>query len=253
MRQDDEKSFYQRLVEGRGEVLPECPWGCGTTVGVYHTPEGLINCPRCPPRAAPTARSEVDLHTGQYRSPEALEAAQERQEIRQCFAEEQHRGILGKGGRSSGGGRSRSKPIKRHRGRFEQDPICFDSDRHGAGIVVTRKIERISKADLRVNLYIPCWFRDELEVEANRQSEMSGTKWPIIRVIRSAMWAQASKVQVVERFGHGTQERISLQVLLYPDEAQLLDVCTAVFECSKGEFVAACYSLYKRLHRDEGR
>lgn len=211
---------------------------------MFLTPEGLIDCPRCPVRTAPTERREINLHTGEYR-----EIDEQHLEVLDCLREDAQRGKgqgAGKGG--SRGTKGRSKPIKFQRGRYEQDPVF--NGRAGGSIVVTSKAERIHAADKRMNLYIPAEFKAELEVEAERRTRTDSTKWPVSRLLRSSLRC-ARYVTEVTPFPYGAAERACLQLKVYPDELTLLDTACSVRNCSRGEFLAACYAKFKEMNPDE--
>lgn len=235
---EEEKSFFQRLKESKGEKLSECPFECGNTHEVYQTPEGLIDCWRCGTRPIPEKLQEVDIRTGQLKNDKERERAEESRSIRDCLDEDRRRGQPGGG---SSKGPSRKKQVKRSRARVEQDAPVFGTGAGGGSIVVKRIVERIHKADKRVKLYIPDSFKTELEVEAFRRGKIDSTKWPLVRVIRTALWKHAKKIDMVKPFEYGQGDRVELQIMLYPDEKQLLDQCCEAKGCSHGEFVAACF------------
>lgn len=240
MSTDDDKSFHQRLIEGRGERMEECPF-CGGTTEVWLRPQGFVDCPRCPPRPLPKRHTEIDLRTCELKSSDELERAAETRDIHDCRKEDEHRGQVGGGSRS--GGKTRKPRPKRDRSRVEQDIPAFTGG-GGARIVVTRKVERYATADQRVKLYMPESLRDALQVEADRRSRIDSTKWPLVRVIRSALWRHSSSVSDVKPFEHAAEEPKELQLVMYPDEVQALDECCAAWECSRGEFVRAVFVAF---------
>lgn len=182
----------------------------------------VVDCPHC---------GTIDHNN----NPDLTEQDHQRHDIRDMFREEQQRGTRGGG---SGNGKSRKKPVKRSKSRIEQEGNVFLNSGSPARIVVTKKVEQLQKADIRVKLYIPDSLKTTIETESFRRERIDNRKWPLVRVIRSAMWAHASNVDMVCSFERG--DKIELQLTLYPDEKTLLDEACSRHGCSRGEFIAAC-------------
>lgn len=235
MATNEEKSFHQRTIEGRGERLDSCPY-CGNTTEVYETPQGVIDCYRC---GVNQTRTQTILRgEGASREPITIKAEEPtlHQQVEDSFREDQRKGEKGGG---SSGSKGRKKPVKRGRSRVEQEPAFFNGG-GGGSIVVKRKVERYAEADQRVKLYIPEWFKEKLTKEAQQRTRIDNRKWSMSQVIRSAMWKHAHGIEAVKPFEYGKGDRLELQLLLYPDEKKLLDESCAAKECSHGEFIAAC-------------
>lgn len=224
-------SFAQQLRDQRGRPMPEgCPW-CSYKIDVYETPQGLIDCPRCPPRAAPKEVTRVNLQTLEVERVELTAEQKQRREIADCMREDQQRGE--KGGGSSGP--SRKKPVKRERGfsRVEQDEPSFLGRRGDS-----KKTVRLCKMT-RVELIVSEDCRNFLRKLAYENRRNDGTLEPTITTLRRFLVAsKLTTLRAIPRLEYGGEKK-SIWARLTAEELSLLDQVSEEFEVSRGEVVEA--------------
>lgn len=207
----NEKSLAQILRESKGKPLTECPW-CGNTTNVRETPEGLIDCYRCPPRMArQEGGTKLCPETGEVIEVKPLTPDQElRRDIAQVLKEDQSRGTPGS---SSSGGPTRKKPLKRKRARVEQDSFG------GPGQRDKTKTKRLCKMIRReITISEECY--DHLLKYQYQERNWDGSKPPLISLIRRFLNKKLTTV-CMTRIPRGTPRK-ELQEMLTPNELTLL-------------------------------
>lgn len=243
-----DKSFFERSNQQVREAY-SCD-RCGNTEGVqefYNVSGGearlvWINCPEagCGGRAP---REDVirDPASGKViRVPEEEQTVN--QQVRDCLREDTQRGEKGGG---SSGSKGRKKPVKRDKARVEQEPVMFNGG-SGGSIVIKRKVERYTEPE-RVVLYVPEKVKKKISKEAKQRSRIDHTEWSMSKVVRYAMWDHLKRIEVVKNFSHGKDEKVYLEVQMYPDEKALLDEYRKEHgNCSRGEMVAACVKEFAK-------
>lgn len=227
--------------------MDSCPY-CGNTTQVYETPEGVIDCYRC---GVNQTRTQTILRgEGKDREPITIKAEEPTltQQVQDSFREDQRKGEKGGG---SNGAKGRKKPVKRGRSRVEQEPVCFNGSA-GGSIVIKRTETKIydSSDQIRVNLYVPTSFRDKLDREVAAMNKVSKSKWKRVTLVRRALTNFNRKVDAPKGFDKGFDERVMVEVGLFPDEKHLLDLACEHHKCSHGEFVAECVDLFSAAQVD---
>lgn len=191
---------------------------------------GYIHCPLCSPNEVYCAADYNPTHREEQRRIEA--------EIREVFYEETRRG--GKGGSSGSSGRRREKkPGEKITIRVEQEWQGF-ANGIGGGIV---EVKRIATATERLNLGLPVELADELDFAARERGERNTSS--LIREAFDALLRDPESPPVAIESGTARRQ---VQVRIYADQKQMMDVVTARWLVSPSDMAA--HVLTRFLYED---
>ena len=228
----DDKTLADMLRDGQGTKLAECPWGCGNTHEVYETPEGVIDCYRCPPRMAkPTGETRLNYETLEVEPVKGLTPEQqESKEIREAFKED---GRRGEPGSSNSGGPSRKKPLKRVMVRWEQETPIFNNGRSG-DIAIRRFETATEELKLRITPELLERVREEADSRYKEEGEV-----PLGSVVREAIRERCLHLGNVMPHVRG-EEREVLQMRIFPSEMLALKEAAAYWEEPMNDVAVSC-------------
>lgn len=223
---NSDKSFFERLQDGRGEQLDACPY-CGNTTEVYETPQGLIDCYRC---GTHQTRTQTILRgEGDSREPITIKAEEPtvEQQCRELLNEDQRKGEKGGG---SSNGKSRKKPAKRGKARVEQDSFGCGPQRDPS---VTKRLKKLVKKKFTVTSECA----ESMTQACHQLEKQSGRKGTITNIVRPLLTAKhLTTVTDIPRIEYGDDKK-EFTILFTTDELKILESKARVYKISEGRNV----------------